>query len=212
MSRRITCALIVAGVVGAGVVRAEIIDRILAVVDGAAITQSDVFAAVRLGLVPLAGAVDPLAAAVDRLVERRLTLMEVDRYAPPEPSGTVVEKRLAELRAAVPSQADFEKILAESGLTFDQLRRHVRDDLRIDTYLQTRFAATFQPSEDEIVQFYRDHPAQFSSGGAVRTFADVHDAARAALLTHRRATAIRDWIAGLRRRADVNVLLNVPVR
>ena len=62
------------------------------------------------------------------------------------------------------------------------------------------------------MQFYRDHPAQFSSGGAVRAFADVHDAARAALLTHRRAAAIRDWLAGLRRRADVNVLLNVPVR
>lgn len=212
MFRRTACALIVAGVVGTGVVRAEIIDRILAIVDGAPITQSDVFAAMRLGLVRLAGAVDPLAVAVDRLVERRLTLMEVDRYAPPEPSEAGIEKRLAELRVAVPSLADFEKILAESGLTLDQLRRHVRDDLRIETYLRTRFGATFQPSEDEIVQFYRDHPAQFSSGGAVRTFADVHEAARAALIAERRAAAIRDWLAGLRRRADVNVLLIVPVR
>ncbi len=212
MWTRITCAVIVALVVGTGGVRAEIIDRILAVVDGAPITLSDVFAALRLGLVrPIEGG-DRLAAALDRLVDRRLTLMEVDRYAPPEPAEGELEKRLSELRVAASSPADLEKVLAESGLTLDLVRRHVRDDLRIETYLQTRFGATFQPSEAEILQFYRDHPARFSSGGAVRPFADVRDAARVALIADRRQSAILDWLAGLRRRADVNVLLNVPAR
>jgi hypothetical protein len=60
-----------------GMMRAEVIDRILAVVDGAIITQSDAAAAIRLGLV--AGPADPLAGVVDRLIERRLMLREVDR-------------------------------------------------------------------------------------------------------------------------------------
>jgi hypothetical protein len=55
------------------------------------------------------------------------------------------------------------------GWTDDQLRREVRDDLRIQAYLQQRFGIT-QPSEE-------------------------------------RAAMIRDWLAGLRRRANINILL-----
>ena len=40
--------------------RAEIIDRVLAVVDGALITQSDVAGAIRLGLVTVPAAPDPV--------------------------------------------------------------------------------------------------------------------------------------------------------
>jgi hypothetical protein len=66
-------------------VRAEVIDRVLAVVDTQIITLSDVRAAVRFALVPQDVAVDPIAAVMQRLIDRRLMLAEVDRYAPPEP-------------------------------------------------------------------------------------------------------------------------------
>jgi hypothetical protein len=139
----------------------EIIDRILAVVDGAIIMQSDVTMAVRLGLVPEAGAADPIAAPLDALIERRLMLEEVDRYAPPDPPDAEVDRHLADVRTR--AGVRFDSILAESGVSVDQLRRHVRDDLRVESYLQQRFG-TMQPSQ------------------------------------------IREWIAGLRKRANVNVL------
>ena len=66
-------------------VRAEIIDRMLAVVDGQIVTLSDVRAALRFGLVPADVTTDPIAAALQRLIDRRLMLHEVERYAPPEP-------------------------------------------------------------------------------------------------------------------------------
>jgi hypothetical protein len=140
---------------------AEIIDRILAVVDGAIIMQSDVTMAVRLGLVASASAPDPITVPLEALIERRLILEEVDRYAPPDPPDAQVDRHLDDIRAR--AGARFDAILAESGISVDQLRRHVRDDLRMEAYLQQRFG-TLQPS------------------------------------------AIRDWIAGLRRRANVNVL------
>jgi len=187
----------------AGGVRAEIIDRILAVIDGAVVTQSDVAVAVRLGLVPAAAAPDPASAALDALIERRLMLAEVDRYAPPPPPEADVDRHVADIRARAGAQ--FDAILLQCGISVDQLRRQVRDDLRIDAYLQQRFGA-MQPSEDEILQYYRDHPAAFSPNGALRPFIDVHDVAKAALVAERRGTTIRDWIAGLRKRANVNVL------
>jgi hypothetical protein len=203
--RNSLAALAVAGsLVGAGAgVHAEIIDRILAVVDGALVTQSDVAVAVRLGLVPAAAAPDPASAALDALIERRLMLAEVDRYAPPDPPEADVDRHVADIR--VRAGAQFDAILLQGGISMDQLRRQVRDDLRIDAYLQQRFGA-MQPSEEEIFQYYRDHPAAFSQNGVVRRFDDAHDVARAALVAERRGATIRDWIAGLRKRANVNVL------
>jgi hypothetical protein len=197
--------LVAMGIVLAiGMVRAEVIDRILAVVDGALITQSDAAAAIRLGLV--ASPTDPLAAVVDRLIERRLVLREVDRYAPPDPAEADVDRIVTEIRARAGTPAQFDAILLQTGFGVDQLRRHVRDDLRIESYLQQRFGAV-QPTEEEILQYYREHAAQFTQGAVVRPFAEAHDVVKAAVVAERRAATIRDWVADLRRRANVNIVL-----
>ena len=182
---------------------AEIIDRILAVVDGAIIMQSDVTMAVRLGLVPAASATDPISAPLNTLIERRLILEEVDRYAPPDPPEAEIDRDLAEIRAR--AGARFDPVLVESGISVEQLRRHVRDDRRMEAYLQQRFG-TMQPSDNEIAQYYRDHQTAFMRNGAVAPLEDVRELVRSELIAERRATTIRDWIAGLRRRANVNVL------
>jgi len=182
---------------------AQVIDRILAVVDGAIILQSDAQLAMRFGLVPSAGGPDPTSAVLDRLIERQLILAEVARYAPPDPAEAEIDRHLSDIRAR--AGAEFDTILLAGGIGIDHLRRDVRDDLRIEAYLQQRFGA-IQPTEDEILQYYRDHPASFSQNGVVRPFNDAHDVARAALIADRRGATIRDWLAGLRRRANVNIL------
>ena len=195
--------LILATAVTSVAAHAEIIDRILAVVNGALIMQSDVRMAMRLGLVPAPSATDSLAAPLDALIERRLVLEEVDRYAPPDPNDADVGRRLDDVRQR--AGAAFDTILRESGISVDQLRRQMRDDLRIDAYLLQRFGA-MQPSEEEIQQYYRDHQAAFTRNGALRPLDEVRDVARAELMANQRAVMIKDWIAGLRRRATINVL------
>ena len=182
---------------------AEIIDRILAVVNGALIMQSDVKIAVRLGLAPQSTAPDAVAVPLDALIERRLVLEEVDRYAPPEPAETDIDRRLAEVRNRAGS--GFDSILRDSGISVEQLRRQMRDDLRIDAYLVQRFGG-MQPSEDEIQRYYRDHQPAFTRNGAARPLDEVRDVVRAELIANQRAGMIKDWIAGLRRRATINVL------
>lgn len=183
---------------------AEVIDRILAVVNGSIVTLSDVRGAMRLGLVqtPEANA----AVVLDRLIDRRLMLIEVERYAPPEPAAAKVEALVAGTRARSASEAAFESAMAESGLTLDRLRHHHRDDLRIEAYLQQRFGASLLPTDEDLVKYYRAHEAAFTRGGVLRPFEEVRDEVRAALIAERRDPLIRDWIAGLRRRADISVL------
>ena len=201
---RFGLSLVFAGILAsASMAGAEIIDRILAVVNGAIIMQSDVAVAVRLGMVPASTTADPIPAALAALIERRLILAEVDRYAPPDPPEAEVDRHLAEIRARAGARVD--PTLVECGLSLDQLRRHVRDDLRIDAYLMQRFGST-QPSDEEILAYYRDHQVAYTRNGIVQPLNDVREAVRAAIITEKRNATIRDWVTGLRRRSNVNVL------
>ena len=199
-------AVFIAALVASAGVSAEVIDRILATVGGALILQSDAVAAVRLGFVQPPAQADALQWTLDRLIERRLMLIEVDRFGPPEPEFARIDARVQAIDQRIGSGARLDAILRETGMTVDQLRLHVRDDLRIEAYIQQRFGATFQPTEEEIVAYYSEHPAEFTREGRLQTFAQARAAARAALQSERRAAAVREWIAGLRRRTEVNVI------
>lgn len=119
----------------------EVIDRILAVVGGQPVTLSDVTAARQFGLIePPAGA-DPVAYTLDRLIDRTLMLAEVDRFQPPEPDPIEMTIRVDALERRAGSAAAFDTALGVTGTTREQLRRHIREDLRMATYLNQRFGA-----------------------------------------------------------------------
>ena len=120
--------------------RAEVIDRVLAVVGGDLITLSDVTAARDLGLVSAGGAADPVRAILSTLIDRELALVEVDRYGPPEPNPEAIDAGVAAVRARFPSGAAYEDALRRSGIDEAHLRETVRQDLRIRAYEDQRFA------------------------------------------------------------------------
>src|SRR4051812_50219990 len=98
---RIVGALIIAAIALPAPSRAEIIDRILAVVDGAIIMQSDVMMTVRLGLVAGATAAsDQIAAPLEALIERRLIFPKSDRHPPPGPAGAENDRPSSDRRGA----------------------------------------------------------------------------------------------------------------
>lgn len=187
----------------ASVAAAEIIERVLAVVNGSVITLSEAHAAMRFGL---AGGGETLDDVVGRLVDRRLALAEIDRYGPPEPPAEKIDAALAAMRGRFASPEQLQAALDETGLTIVQLRRHARDELRILAYEQERFGYVMQPSEEETLTYYRANPAQFTFGGALRPFDEVRGQASAAVLAERRSQLAREWLAGLRRRANITVL------
>ncbi len=118
---------------------ADVIDRVLAVVNGHLITLSDVRTALTLHLIETPKDPDPAGAALERLVDRVLILDEVDRYAPPEPDRSAVDVRLAEVERQAPG-ADRPAWLASLGVSEAWLRQWLRDDLRIRS---VRRAAVF---------------------------------------------------------------------
>jgi len=127
---------------------ATVIDRIMAVVGSDPIMLSDVTAATDFHLIRApAGTADPTAYVLDQLIRRALMLEEVDRFQPPVPDESEITVRVDELERRAGSPAAFQRALEVTGMTRDQLRHYIRDDLRIRTYLLQRFGANRPASE-----------------------------------------------------------------
>ena len=156
VGRMVRVSMLVTACLGAAApAHAELIDRVLAIVGGRVIMLSDVRGFLRLGLITPVRAEDPEIETLTRLIERHLILAEVDRYVIEEPSPETIEQRLVEVQRRFATEAELRDALAEAGLSDEDLREIVRDDTRIDVYLDWRFAAATQPTDaarrDELI-------------------------------------------------------------
>lgn len=184
-----------------------LIDRVLAGVDGQVVTLSDLRAAQALGFVR--GADE--TSALDALIDRLLVMGESSRYATAEPASTDIDARVAELRNRI-GAPQLEAILREGGLSENELRRQVRDDLVVATYMSQRFAATAMPTDTEVDAYVASRREELlAATGATATPADLARVARERLSAERRERLIADWVTGLRRRADVSLRSLTPV-
>ncbi len=201
-----------AGGLGAGVVRpgqTEMLDRILAVVAGDVILQSDVRAFVDLQLLTAdigagAGSEDDV---LTYLIERRLVIDEVERYVASDPPPAGVERRVTAVADRFPSEAAFEAALARVGFTHDDLRQVLRDDMRREAYLESRFGAVPMPTEEQLRAYYEARAGEFVEGGSSLPFVEARPLVLRRVADQRRAALVDEWVAGLVRRGQVIRLL-----
>lgn len=170
------CVALAAGGTSLAQPREELVERTLAIVGGRAVTLADVRTATALGLIHDSSDLDE---ATEKLVERALVLREMERYAPPEPQEPAIDDGLATVRARRP-ESEIAAALAAGGFTEGRLRAWIRDDLRIASYLEQRFAAAADLPVEQAAPQLRER-----------------------LTAERRANLIADWIADLRRRTPV---------
>lgn len=170
----------------------QIVDRVLATVDGHVITLSDVRAVRALGLVRVPEENTSPRPILDALVDRVLVLEEVERYQPAEPEAAAIDGGVAEIRST--HAASYDAALVNSGLDESFVRQWVRNSLRIEGYLGQRFAGVLEPTDDDMDAYRR---ARADAAG-------VDDATlRTRVVAERRATLVREWIDGLRARATI---------
>lgn len=167
---------------------AEIIDRILAVVTGQIITKTDVDAARALGLIEVRAGDAQSAddAALQALIDRVLMLSEVRRVVPRQPTEAAITARVAAIRERFASSAALQQALDASGISEPVIRIYAEDDVSLAAYLDERFSAAAEPTDQEILQ--------------------AGEANRRKLADERRRTLVSAWVAELRRRADISLL------
>jgi hypothetical protein len=176
-----------------------LLDRVVARVNGIAVTLSDVRAALMMGAVVAADNELPLA--IEQTVQRQLLLAEVERFPPPEPSAAAIDQEEARIRSRL--GASFPGNAAQTGVDERRVRQTARDTLRIRAYLDQRFGVDFQVSDAEARAFYAANATLFARDGIVPSFELVESDVRQRAAAIRRQTTIDQWMTDLRQRADV---------
>jgi hypothetical protein len=176
-----------------------LLDRVVARVNGSVILLSDVRAAVLFGLVDGPAESDD---AVEQMVQRALLVEEVNRFPPPEPTAEAIESELARMRARAGVSID--EVERTTGLGAENVRSFARDRLRVQAYIDQRFGLTVPLTDEQVLQYYRAHPEEFTTNGQLTPFERAQGLVRERAGLEQRQRTISQWLGDLRARADVS--------
>jgi len=201
-----TVLIAIAGLVAAAA-GAQMVNCIVAVVNGQVITLLDVQVAAEFGLAgPAAPAegTDPREAALEALVDRKLVL-DLAREVRSADRGEVAAAA-AELKTSMGEEA-FAAKLAKFGLTEAGLAPYLEERILYDRALALRFSPGIPVSVTEVERYYRDIyvPEQTRLGRAVEPIDRASGAIETAIRDERRTQQMATWVRDLRKRADIQL-------
>lgn len=138
--------------------RGEVVDYMVATVNGKLITYSDLLW--QLSLQPTTPIERPrledLRRALNLVIDQRLIHQEAEKMPHLHADDKEVEPALADLIRLFPSQAEFQQRIKRVGLTAEQLREIVRARIDVEKYLNFRFRNFVVVNAKEIEGYYND--------------------------------------------------------
>ncbi len=150
------------------VASAEIIDRIVAVVNDSIITESGLKAAIiaqtgglKENKEPLAADVNTRSYVLDILIEQQLMKQSADKEG--------IDVSEAEIDRAVEDIKDRSGLteesllieLAKSGLTYSQYREQLKEDIRQSKFTRRKFRSGINITDNDLKEFYTQNISQF---------------------------------------------------
>ena len=166
-------ALAILGFGGTPSVAAETVNRIVAIVNEEVITQADVASFLSAMLEegdPAPSGQEATAmqqAALQRLIDQRLILQDAKRsgiqVAPDE-----ILARLERFRNQFASDEAFEGSLVDSGLSKEQLKLQLHDQLMVQKAIEAKVRSTVMVSPQEVAREIGAHPELAKAGDRVR--------------------------------------------
>jgi parvulin-like peptidyl-prolyl isomerase len=187
----------------------EVVDRIVAKVDTGIILLSDVQELRRYQLL-VDGKSQNEEQALDRLIDQWIVRTEAKAALFPQPSDAEVQRSLERLKKSFSSPEEFEERLKQSGLTEEDLERILKSQNYLSNYLDTRFRASSQVSDQDIEQFYQTRivPRAESRGQKPPTIEAARGYIQEALIQRAINQQADRWLQESRSRLHVENLLN----
>lgn len=147
----------------AGALRGEIIDRIVATVNGQPILHSDWDVAMRceafLDQRPLATTAAAARAALERLVDQELLRQQIRTFRLKAVSASELRSRILEIRRQIPeaaSDAGWQEALQRYGITESELEVRITDQLEILRFIDARLRPTVHVDRRSVEQYYQE--------------------------------------------------------
>lgn|SRR6185369_3056281 len=195
--------------------KADLKDRVLAVVDEDPILQSDLDRVISLGLKQRNPNEEEPAfrrRVLNDLVEDRLRFHEIDRFGFEQVPVAEIDARVAEVRSRFKDEPAFQKALKDAGMTAKDLRQIVARQLMVLAYVDEQLGPRVFVGLDEINNYYRTVlvPEMQKRAQSVPPPADVRDQIRTVLREQRLNEAIGKWTEELRRKANIQNYFDQP--
>lgn len=194
------------------------VDRVVAIVNGQLILDSDVNREQRFAaLLPYGEATGPddRDAAIERLINRDLILEQLELQPQDEITMQAAAKDLDAVRRSLPTckefhcetQAGWEKFLATEGFTEDSLTRMWRQRMEVMAFIERRFRMGIKISTQEVQEYYTQtmlpqYASQHVTPPPVKVIASR---IQEVLLQEQVSKLLDDWLESLRAQGDVVV-------
>jgi peptidyl-prolyl cis-trans isomerase SurA len=194
---------------------AEILDRIVATVNGHIILQSDVDEAISYQAFADNGAVkaaspDERKATLDRLIDQELIHEEVHAsdFQPASPAD--VNARVAEIRKLHPEVTDDASWLAalhRYGITADELREKVTAELNSWKAVNARLRPSIAIDSGSVQRYYQNSllPELHKTGTAEPPLAEVAPKIKEILAQQQINDLLADWLKSLRNDSKIQI-------
>jgi peptidyl-prolyl cis-trans isomerase SurA len=194
------------------------LDRVVAIVNGDLILESDVdaerrFAAFQPFSEPKPVSDDDL---VNRLIDRTLILQQMVLQPGPRITDSEVDAELAVLRKSIPkcaaehceTDAGWQKFVADRGFTMDELRDRWRQRMEVLRFIEQRFRMGIRISQAEIDAYYKTTmlPVYAKENAQAPAEATIADRIQEILLQQRVDKLLDDWLTSLRAEGGVRIL------
>jgi parvulin-like peptidyl-prolyl isomerase len=187
----------------------EVIDRIAARVDTDIILLSDVRALARFQVFN-DGKAQSDAEILDHLIDQWIVQNEAKAALFPQPSNDDVQRSLERMKRSFSSPEEFEERKKQSGLTDEDVDRMIRSQLYLSNYLDSRFRASVQISDDDIQEFYKTRvvPRAESGGQTPPTLDEARGYIQEVLVQRAINTHADLWLKESRTRLRVEKFLD----
>ena len=138
--------------------KAEVVDKMVATVNGQLITYSDLLW--QLALQPGAPLDNPrpedLNGVLEVIIDQRLVAQEAEKLPHLHATDKEIEDALGALIKRFPSVGEFQQRVSRVGLTAEQLREIVHRRVETEKYLDFRFRSFAIATQKEVADYYRD--------------------------------------------------------
>jgi len=199
---------------------AEVLDRIIATVNGHVILQSDwdealCYEALLSNRTPTQFTDDDRRAVLDRLIDQELLREQMNSAGFVHATDAEVDARLAEARKLYPQAASpqqWQATLAQYHLNETDLRVRIRTQIDLMRLVDARLRPAVQIDSKTIEAYYRDQfvPKLKQSGAADVPLAEVSSKIREVLTEQKVSQLLVSWLQTLRSEGDVHIPGVIP--
>ena len=199
---------------GAGVLAGEIIDRIVATVNGQPILQSDWDMALRceafLDQRPLQFTAEAARASLERLVDQELLRQQIRTFRLKAVNESERRSRIQEIRKQIPdaaSDAGWQAALNRYGITENELEERITDQLEILRFIDLRLRPTVHVDRRSIEEYYRDKllPQLKQKGAKEVPLVEVSPQIEEILSQQAMDSLLAELLRDLRQQSDIHI-------